>query len=201
MSPEAQEWTKRLEARLPEIRTASSQALAQGRPDLAAQLIVPLSRYWRMGPTRPATPSSTPSSRPARGPPARPARTFCMPSAPWPPTPAASRRPLHYWRPLSANSANSGTSTASSRVLPTSPSTSTSKATQPRRWCCSARASAWRGPWPAFSSWSPLYHDAALAALRARRRSRPGLLAAPAPAAGSRSRTDRRPPSPRKAQP
>lgn len=48
VGPQAQEWTQRLEARLPEIRAASDQALAQGRPDLAAQLIVPLWRYWRI---------------------------------------------------------------------------------------------------------------------------------------------------------
>ncbi len=48
MSPQAQEWTQRVEARLPEIQAASDQALAQGRPDLAAQLIVPLWRYWRI---------------------------------------------------------------------------------------------------------------------------------------------------------
>jgi len=48
MSPQAQEWTQRLEARLPEIQAASDQALQQGRPDLAAQLIVPLWRYWRI---------------------------------------------------------------------------------------------------------------------------------------------------------
>lgn len=47
-SPQAQDWLQRLDARLPEIQAASDQALGQGRPDLAAQLIVPLWRYWRL---------------------------------------------------------------------------------------------------------------------------------------------------------
>jgi len=47
-SPQAQDWLQRLDSRLPEILAGSEQALALGRPDLAAQLIVPLWRYWRV---------------------------------------------------------------------------------------------------------------------------------------------------------
>jgi hypothetical protein len=48
VGPQAQECVQRVEARLPEIRAAADQALAQGRPDLAAQLIVPIWRFWRL---------------------------------------------------------------------------------------------------------------------------------------------------------
>ncbi|MBK8540757.1 MAG: hypothetical protein IPL60_12250 [Ardenticatenia bacterium] len=47
-SPQAQDWLQRLDSRLPEILAGSEQALALGRSDLAAQLIVPLWRYWRL---------------------------------------------------------------------------------------------------------------------------------------------------------
>ena len=46
--PQAQDCLQRLDSRLPEILSASERALEQGRPDLAAQLIVPLWRYWRL---------------------------------------------------------------------------------------------------------------------------------------------------------
>ena len=46
--PQAQDCLQRLDSRLPEILAASERALEQGRPDLAAQLIVPLWRYWRL---------------------------------------------------------------------------------------------------------------------------------------------------------
>lgn len=79
---------------------------------------------------------------------ARLAQSCSMPPAPWPLTPGAPSEPTPCSRPPSANGANSGTSTASSRASPTRPSTTISTATPPERLSCSARASAWRGPWP-----------------------------------------------------
>ncbi len=202
MSPQAPEWTQRLEARLPEIQAASDRALAQGRPDLAAQLNVPLWRYWRIRRTDAAGysilhPILQAGPRPTGEAGARllhAAGTLAAYAGRFEGADALLEATVGEWRELRDFDGlfKSLANQAINQYLHGDRSRG--------RWNCSARASAWRGPWPATSSWSPCTTTPAWPPCPRTKPTPRGTTSSAGFNCGLEE-PHRRPPSPRKAQP